>query len=74
MDKCAYKKMAEYEKSRMRKIMENKPYAENICCSDAKIIRIPRGWQRVMPKMDRMLLEVEEAIHYNEKLTEGVRT
>ncbi len=54
--------------------MENKPYAENICCSDAKIIRIPRGWQRVMPKMDRMLLEVEEAIHYNEKLTEGVRT
>ena len=54
--------------------MENKSHTSSICCSGAKIIRIPRGWQRVMPKMDRMLLEVEEAIRYNEKLTEGVRT
>lgn len=54
--------------------MENKPYTGNICCSGAKIIKIPRGRQRVVPKMDRMLPEVGDVILYNEKLTEGMRT
>lgn len=54
--------------------MENKSYAGNVCCSGAKIIRIPRGRQRVAPKMDKALPEVGDVILYNEKLTEGMRT
>lgn len=54
--------------------MKNKSYASNVCCSGAKIIRIPRGRQRVAPKMDKALPEVGDVIIYNEKLTEGMRT
>lgn len=54
--------------------MKNKSYAGNVCCSGAKIIRIPRGRQRVAPKMDKALPEVGDVIIYNEKLTEGMRT
>ena len=54
--------------------MENKPYTGSICCSGAKIIKIPRGRQRVAPKMDRVLPEVGDVILYNEKLSEGMRT
>lgn len=54
--------------------MKNKSYDSNVCCSGAKIIRIPRGRQRVVPKMDKALPEVGDVIIYNEKLTEGMRT
>ncbi len=40
--------------------MENKSHTSSICCSGAKIIRIPRGRQRVVPKMDRALPKVGE--------------
>lgn len=53
--------------------MENK-LCTNICCSGAKIIRIPRGRQRVAPRMDRVLPEVGDVILYNEKLSDGMRT
>lgn len=54
--------------------MENKSYTGSICCSGANIIRIPRGRQRVAPKMDRVLPEVGDVILYNEKISEGMRT
>ncbi len=54
--------------------MENKVHASSINCSGAKIIRIPRGRQRVVPRMDRMLPKVGDVILYNEKIPEGMRT
>ena len=53
--------------------MKNKSCTSDICCSGAKIIRIPRGRQRQAPKMDRVLPEVGDVILYNEKLSEGMR-
>lgn len=54
--------------------MEKKPHDCSISCSGAKIIRIPRGRQRIAPRMDRVLPEVGDVILYNEKLSEGLRT
>lgn len=54
--------------------MENKVHASSINCSGAKIIRIPRGRQRVVPKMDKALPKVGDVILYNEKIPEGMRT
>ena len=54
--------------------MENKSHTGGICCSGAKIIRIPRGRQRIAPKMDKALPEVGDVILYNEKISEGMRT
>ena len=56
-----------------KNIMENKSHTGSICCSGAKIRRIPRGRQRIAPKMDRVLLEVGDVILYNEKISEGMR-
>lgn len=53
--------------------MKNKSCTSDICCSGAKIIRIPRGRQRLAPRMDRALPEVGDVILYNEKLSEGMR-
>ena len=53
--------------------MKNKSCTSDICCSGAKIIRMPRGRQRQAHKMDRVLPEVGDVILYNEKLSEGMR-
>lgn len=54
--------------------MNDRSHTSCTDCSGAKIIRIPRGRQRVAPKMDRILPEVGDVILYNEKLSDGMRT
>lgn len=61
------------DKTGDEKIMKNKSCTGDICCSGAKIIRIPRGRQHMAPKMNRTLPEVGDVILYNEKLSEGMR-